>query len=334
MTRSAIALFSGGLDSMLAIRMMQVQGIQVRALHFVSPFFGSPLDPEAGKYNARRAADSLGVPLSVITLGNDYLEMLRQPRHGYGKAVNPCVDCHTWFFRVARELMAEHGASFAVSGEVLGQRPMSQRRDNLLVVERESGLAGLLLRPLSAQLLPPTIPEREGWVDRELLGAIQGRSRKEQMRLAKELELPEYPTPAGGCLLTELSYAPKVRDIFTHTEQLQPRDFQLLRVGRHFRLGPRTKVVISRNEAENLLLEGVVRPGEATLRWLEGGSPVGLVTGELDEELLVTAAKLLLRYTKAEPGRECAVQVTVDGDERTFPVVNDCTEALVDKFRV
>jgi hypothetical protein len=334
MTRSAIALFSGGLDSMLAIRMMQVQGIQVRALHFVSPFFGSPLDPEAGKYNARRAADSLGVPLSVITLGNDYLEMLRQPRHGYGKAVNPCVDCHTWFFRVARGLMAEHGASFAVSGEVLGQRPMSQRRDNLLVVERESGLEGLLLRPLSARLLPPTIPEREGWVDREQLGAIQGRSRKEQMRLAKELGLPEYPTPAGGCLLTELSYAPKVRDIFTHTEQLQPRDFQLLRVGRHFRLGPRTKVVISRNEAENLLLEGAVKPGEATFHWLEGGSPVGLVTGELHEKLLETAAKLLLRYTKAEPGRECTVQLTVNGDERTFPVVNDCTEALVDKFRV
>lgn len=334
MSRGAIALFSGGLDSSLAIRMMQVQGIKVNALHFVSPFFGSSLDAETGKYNARLAAEGLGVTLTSIALGTDYLEMLRAPKHGYGKAINPCVDCHAFFFRIAKGLMADFGASFVISGEVLGQRPMSQRRDTLRVVERESGLDGLLLRPLSARLLPITIPEQEGWVDRNKLGAIQGRSRKEQIRLADELGVIDYPTPAGGCLLTEVSYVAKVRDVFDHVAALAPRDFQMLKVARHLRVGPRTKVLIGRNEAENQTLEGAAEQDETILRWLEGSSPLGLVVGEQRDDAIETAAKILLRYTKASAGQVCSVYALVRGEERRLTVINDFSAERVEQLRI
>ena len=323
---AAIALFSGGLDSQLAIRLMQVQGIGITALHFTSPFFGAG-NETVGKYNARRAADALGVPLVVHHLGSDYLEMLRNPDHGYGKAVNPCVDCHAWMFRVAGGVMAEHGADFVISGEVLGQRPMSQRKDTLRVVERESGLEGLLLRPLSAGRLPPTIPEREGWVDRKRLPAIWGRSRKEQIRLAEELGVREYPSPAGGCLLTEVSFAAKIRDLFACSRHLDPHDFRLLRIGRHFRLDPSAKLIIGRNADENRRLEQAVRPGMAVLRWLDGGSPLGVVIGETGGGRLETAARILLRYTRAEAGRECRMSVACDGGERVVVVTNVYDEA-------
>ena len=325
---AAIALFSGGLDSQLSVRLMQNQGIGVTALHFTSPFFGAG-DEATGKYNARRSADILGVPLVVHDLGGDYLEMLRNPNHGYGKAVNPCVDCHAWMFRVARGLMPEYGADFVVSGEVLGQRPMSQRKDTLRVVERESGLMGLLLRPLSARFLPPTIPEQEGWVDREKLFGITGRSRKVQMRLAHELGMEDYPSPAGGCLLTELSFQGKIRDLFTHNQIMDPLDFRLLRLGRHFRLSPDVKLIVGRNEENNRLLEEAARPGMAYLRWLDGGSPMGVVVGGADDEQLGSAARILLRYTRAEAGIQCRILVVSDGVEREIVVGNDYGEEQV-----
>ena len=329
----ALALFSGGLDSQLAVRLMQVQGIAVTALHFISPFFGEGKE-DCGKYRAHVAAEALGVPLIIHSLGREYLEMIRAPRHGYGKAVNPCVDCHAWMFRVAKGLMPELDADFVVSGEVLGQRPMSQRRDTLRVVERESGLTGLLVRPLSALSLPPTVPEQEGWIDRERLFAITGRSRKMQMRLAEELGIREYPSPAGGCLLTEVSYAAKIRDLFTHNPVLDPRDFRLLRIGRHFRLGPHTKLVVGRREADNQLLDQSLRPGMVLLRWLDGGSPLGVVVGEVDDELLENAAKILLRYTRAAGGEECRVVVIREGIEEILPVRNDYGESQVELLRI
>ncbi len=307
---------------------MQNQGIDVIALHFTSPFFGSG-DEATGKYNARRAAAALGVPLVVHHLGEEYLNMLRDPNHGYGKAVNPCVDCHAWMFRVAKGLMAEYGADFVVSGEVLGQRPMSQRKDTLRVVERESGLIGLLLRPLSARFLPPTIPEQEGWVDREKLFGITGRSRKVQMHLAKELGMEDYPSPAGGCLLTELSFQGKIRDLFAHNQVMDPLDFRLLRLGRHFRLSPTVKLIVGRNEENNRLLEEAARPGMVYLRWLDGGSPMGVVVGEADDELLGRAAKILIRYTRAEVGAECRMKVVRDGEETVMVVENSYDESQV-----
>jgi len=333
MQRKAIALYSGGLDSTLSIRLMQVQGIDVRALHFTSPFFGVSPATDSGKYDARRGAELLGVPLTICTLGEDYLEMLRNPRHGYGKAVNPCIDCHAYFLKKARELMLETGADFVITGEVLGQRPMSQRRDALRVVELDCGLEGLLLRPLSARLLPPTRPELEGWIDREKLPTIKGRSRKDQIRLATELGVMEYPNPAGGCLLTEVSYASKVRDIFSHSENLDPRDFRLLRIGRHFRLAADRRLIVGRDEAENALLQAHAQEGEIVLRWEDGGSPTGLLIGPADDAALQTAGKILLRYTRAS--REEPARMHVMGStDFYFDCSNEYSADDVEGFRI
>jgi tRNA U34 2-thiouridine synthase MnmA/TrmU len=334
MKRKALALLSGGLDSTLAVKVMLDQGIEVEALNFTSPFCTCTGKNAGCKSEAVRVAAEFNIPIKVMNKGLDYLEVVRKPRHGYGKGVNPCVDCRIFLLRTAREYMAESGADFVITGEVLGQRPMSQRRDTLRVIERESGLEGLLLRPLSAKHFSPTIPEQQGWVDRQKLLAIQGRSRKLQMQLAEELDVRNYPCPAGGCLLTETSFAPKVKDLFAHSDQLNMRDFRLLRIGRHFRIAPRTKVIIGRDEMDNNLLEQNIQQGEARLRWLDGGSPLGVVTGMVDDALVAIAARLLLRYTKAEADQECRVKVNREDTEAVLTIRNDCDEALVESLRV
>lgn len=334
MQRTAIALFSGGLDSTLAIRLLQVQGVNVHAIHFTSPFFGVSPDADCGKYDARRAAAMIGVPLTIMNLGEEYLEMLRRPLHGYGKAVNPCIDCHAYFLKRAKEFMLARGADFVITGEVLGQRPMSQRRDALAIVERDGDLQGLLLRPLSAKLLPLTIPEKEGWVDRALLPSIKGRSRKLQMQLAAELGVTEYPNPAGGCLLTELSYESKVRDIFEHSEKLKARDFRLLRIGRHFRLDAETRLVIGRDDRENSLLFDSIKEGETAFRWHDGGSPLGLLVGEATPEKLQLGGKILLRYTRCEKNAPGQLLIVSNNEQEVFACCNDFLAEDLEKFRI
>lgn len=332
--RKALALLSGGLDSTLAVKMMLDLGIDVEALNFTSPFCTCTGKNRGCKSEAVRVAEEFNIPIKVIHKGLDYLEIVRNPKHGYGKGLNPCVDCRIYLLSKAREYMAECGADFIITGEVLGQRPMSQRRDTLRVIERESGLEGLLLRPLSARHFEPTIPEREGWVDREKLLAIKGRSRKEQFDLAEELDVKNYPCPAGGCLLTELTFVPKMRDIFDHSDELNLRDFRLLKVGRHFRIGERTKLIVGRNEADNDLLETARQDEEAALTWLDGNTPVGVICGRQSEELLEQASRILLRYTRAEPGAACRISVRQRGIEHTISVTNDLTPADVERIIV
>jgi tRNA U34 2-thiouridine synthase MnmA/TrmU len=334
MKRKALALLSGGLDSTLAVKVMLEQGIEVEALNFTSPFCTCTGKNAGCKSEAIRVAEELNIPIKVMNKGTEYLEIVKKPKHGYGSGMNPCIDCRIFLLRKAREYMPESGADFVITGEVLGQRPMSQRRDALRLIERESGLGGLLLRPLSAKHFTPTIPEQEGWVDREKLLAISGRSRKEQMRLAEDLDVKNYPCPAGGCLLTEPSFVSKIRDVFDHADELNPRDFRLLKVGRHFRIGARTKVIIGRDEAENLTLEKAVQPGEATMRWIEGSSPLGVVTGQITAELLDTAAKIVLRYTKAAPGSKCGVKSILDQAESRITVTHEYDDARIEEFRV
>jgi tRNA U34 2-thiouridine synthase MnmA/TrmU len=334
MKRKALALLSGGLDSTLAVKMMLDMGIDVEALNFTSPFCTCTGKNSGCKSEAVRVAQEFNIPIKVIHKGLDYLEIVRNPQHGYGKGVNPCVDCRIYLLRKAKEYMAECGADFVITGEVLGQRPMSQRRDTLRVIERESGLEGLLLRPLSAQHFEPTVPEQEGWVNRDKLLAIKGRSRKELFELADDLDVKNYPCPAGGCLLTELSFVPKMRDVFDHCDELNLRDFRLLKVGRHCRIGKRTKVIIGRDESDNSLLETARQEGETAITWMDGNTPVGVVTGRQDQDLIKLASRILLRYTKAEKGALCRISVRQNGGEQLLTVPNDQTNEDVERYLV
>jgi len=334
MKRKAVALLSGGLDSTLSTKMMLDMGIEVIGINFVMPFGFHENTSQINQSEASKSADRLGIQLHIVYLGLEYMEMVRNPLHGYGKAINPCVDCHIYFIKKAGEFMQEIGADFLVTGEVLGQRPMSQKFDRMILIERESGFSGLILRPLSAQHFEPTKPELEGWVDRSRLLAIKGRSRQEQFRLAEQTGVKDYPTPAGGCHLTELSFVPKVRDIFTHSDQLNLRDFKLLKIGRHFRLGDRTKTIIGRDENDNLKLEKAVQNDETLFHWLDGNGPVGILTGKQDEEYLSISLRILLRYTKAKAGVSCRISVLHNGEESIRMVTNDITEEIIHNLRI
>jgi tRNA U34 2-thiouridine synthase MnmA/TrmU len=295
MTVRCVALFSGGLDSMLAVRIMQEQGIEVEVLNFKTLF--TCCQDQAG-----RAARELGVRLTVLATDDDYLDLVKYPRFGYGKGANPCVDCRIYMFQRARDYMERSGAKFMISGEVVGQRPMSQKKRDLEVIAFHSQLEDLLLRPLSAKLLPPTLPEREGWVDRGRLYAFRGRGRRELIALAEQFGLRDIPTPSTGCALTEQLFAKKVHDLIQFAPQAQRWEFELLKVGRHFRWNETTKVVVGRNEAENDQLEYLYRLPDAAnavmLRPENFMGPRVLVVGEPTAESLAFASGLILRYSK------------------------------------
>jgi len=334
MKRKAVALFSGGLDSILAVKMMLDLGIDVEALHFTSPFYTYSDKNSDCRSEVISIANKYNIPIKVMNERLDYIEMVRNPVHGYGKGFNPCIDCRIYLFKKAKEYMLETGADFVFTGEVLGQRPMSQRRDTMRVIEKESGLEGLLLRPLSARHFEPTIPEKKGWIDRDKLLAIEGRSRSVQMQMADDLNIKDYPPPAGGCLLTELSYVPKVRDVFDHAEKLNLRDFRLLRTGRHFRLADHSKAIMGRSEGDNDQLENIRQPGEAAITWLDGNTPVAIIIGEQNEDLYRLSARILLRYTKAEPGAECRIELRQNDSTHIFSVTNNMGAKGVEKYLV
>lgn len=334
MKRKAIALLSGGLDSTLAVKLMLDCGIEVEALNFTSPFCTCTGKNSGCKSEAVRVAHEYNIPIKVVHKGLDYLEIVRNPQHGYGKGVNPCIDCRIYLLKKAKEYMIESGADFVFTGEVLGQRPMSQRRDTLRVIERESGLEGLLLRPLSARHFEPTIPEKEGWVDRDKLLDIEGRSRAVQMQLAEDLDVKNYPCPAGGCLLTELSFVPKIKDVFDNSDELLLRDFRMLKIGRHFRLTGSSKAIMGRNEIDNNQLEQLRQSNEAAITWLDGNTPVAIVTGEQSDLVNQLSARILLRYTKATFGAVCRMELRINDSTDIFSVTNNLTPEDVDDYLV
>lgn len=324
----AIALLSGGLDSILAIKVIREQGIDVHALHFTSSFcncdkHGASAD---GCGAAMHAAKQLGVPMTTIVKGMDYLKVVEHPKFGRGRAMNPCIDCRVYTLRRAKQFMEQQGASFIFSGEVLGQRPMSQRREAMNTVEREAGVQGILLRPLSAKLLPPTLPEKEGLVDREKLFAISGRGRSEQMKMADDYGL-DYPCPSGGCMLTEQGFAAKLRDLFEFNSAYEMRDVELLKVGRHFRFSPQTKIIIGRNEQDNALLKALAdaKKGELYLE-PEFPAPSALLCGEQSDGAVEAAAGLIAFHGKADG----AVNVS---DGRIIAAVA-LSDEEVDKMRI
>ena len=302
----AVALLSGGLDSMLAARLLQNQGIEVCGIHFVSVFNCGP--KPGARLSAGKAAEALGIPLKVVNFTEEQIGIVRQPPHGYGRAANPCIDCHIAMLRQAGRYMQEIGADFVATGEVAGQRPMSQRVFTLGLIEKEAGLEGRLLRPLSAKALPPTEVEKSGLVDRDGLEDITGRARHRQMALAREFGLTKYPTPAGGCLLTDPEFGARVKDLVEHG-QLTLNDAHLLKVGRHYRLDGSTKVVVGRNERENSVIETFAREGDL-LFVVEGiPGPTALLRGDATEINIAAAAALCARSSKA--GRLPAAKVRV-----------------------
>lgn len=291
----ALALLSGGLDSTLAIRVILSQGIEVEAVNFFTPFCQCNRKSGCGGYEAKKVADKFGVKLKIFNIFNEYLKMLKSPKYGYGKNLNPCIDCRILMHKRAKEYMKEIGASFVITGEVLGQRPMSQHRAALKIIERESGLEGLVLRPLSARLLPLSIPEKEGWVKRERLLEISGRSRKPQMALAKSYEIGDYPCPAGGCLLTDPGFSRRMKDLMTYSE-FNLNDIELLKVGRHFRFSPQAKVIVGRNKEENKTLMTLRKPGDVYFNPQEVKGPVAIGRGKFSQEYIVYTSRIIARY--------------------------------------
>jgi tRNA-specific 2-thiouridylase len=291
-TLKALALLSGGLDSTLAARLLQAQGLDIVGINFTSPFGLSGKD-ECGAANV---AKQLMIPLKVIHQGEDYLKIVRRPQHGYGKNMNPCIDCRIFILKKAKEYADEIGAHFIFTGEVLNERPMSQHLKALKVIEREAGLEGQVLRPLSAKLLPKTEAEEKGWVDRTRLMDIRGRSRKRQMALAEQLGIKDYPCPAGGCLLTYKEFAAKLRDLFEHKRKVVLKDVGLLKIGRHFRLG-KSKIIVGRNKVENHLLQRLRGRGDYQFEVPDCGSPIALLQGPKTEEAVRVAAALTIRYS-------------------------------------
>ncbi|MEA2075616.1 MAG: hypothetical protein U9O85_07790 [Euryarchaeota archaeon] len=299
----ALALLSGGLDSILATKLILDQGIEVVAVTFILPVAAEKED------YAKNTAKRFCIPLIRVEVGDEYLDVIRNPKYGYGSGMNPCIDCRIYMLREAKRIANEINAKFIVTGDVLGERPMSQHRKALMLEEKEAGLENLILRPLSAKLLPETIPEREGWVDRNTLLAISGKSRKPQIALAEKFGLQnEYPSPSGGCLLTNKEFASKVRDLFEHKEKVTKRDVLLLRIGRHFRFAT-SKIIVGRNEAENELLLELKNPEDYAFEVPGCGSPITVLEGLKSKEAVGLAAKLTARYSDAgAEGKEVRVE--------------------------
>lgn len=293
----AIALFSGGLDSMLAAKLVSRQNIDVVCLTFTTPFFGAK--------KARAAARQINLPLTVLDITDAHLTMLKSPRYGYGKNMNPCIDCHTMMLNIAGKTMEETGSDFLITGEVLGQRPMSQNKQSLYVVAKNSGYSDYILRPLSAQLMDPIKAERENLVDRTKLLSIQGRGRKDQMKLAEDFGITSYAPPAGGCLLTDPVFSRRLRELFSHLEDKNIRDIELLKYGRHFRTEDDCKIIVGRNNADNENIKRLATDNDMILNMAAYPGPVVLVPyGEADEK---TAAALCVRYSDAPAEGEAEV---------------------------
>lgn len=325
MTRiiKALGLFSGGLDSMLAAAVLRAQGLEVTLISFVTPFFGAQ--------RAKESAAHLGLPLMEVDITDKYLPLIYHPPHGWGRGHNPCIDCHILMLREAGTLMEAEGFDLLFSGEVLGQRPMSQNRGSLNLIAKESGFADRLLRPLSAKSLKTTQPELLGWVDRDKLLNLSGRGRKRQMALAAEYGITRYPAPAGGCLLTDPGYASRLKELLRHLHEVPaPRgELELLKYGRHFRLPGGTKAVVGRTQQENDALLGLKTPGDFLVKVEKIPGPVVLVRGAKSGDELEIAAGLAAAYSDAQPGTVVQVDANNGGQERIFSL----TTPAKDRFK-
>jgi len=298
----AVALLSGGLDSILAARVIRDQGVEVLAVQFISPFFGGSVRGREEEVE-RAVLENFGLTTRIVDVSDDFLGVVGNPRYGYGKNFNPCVDCKIFLFTRALAIMKAEGASFLITGEVVGQRPMSQRRDTMNLIAREMGAADILLRPLSAKILPPTLPEREGWVEREKLFDFSGRNRKPQMALAEELGIAGYPTPAGGCSLTDVCLADRVRRYFAAVpaEARRSDDVRMMLLGRPFCFPGGGRLTLGRSEGENRAVARLLTPGDEFVRVMGHPGPLGIYRPGPEGDERALAAAVLLRYCPKAP---------------------------------
>jgi tRNA U34 2-thiouridine synthase MnmA/TrmU len=330
---TALALFSGGLDSILACRLVASQGLRVVAVRCVTPFFGYDLLAEEEAYRAKMR-ELYGIEVVLRDVSEPYLTMLRHPPHGYGKNFNPCVDCKILLMRTARETMAEYGAELLISGEVLGQRPMSQRLDTLRVVERDSGCEGLLVRPLCAKGLAPTRAELAGLIDRERLLAFRGRGRQPQMELAARFGITDYPSPAGGCVLTDPIQAQRIASFYAEHDPVTVADIRLLMVGRHFRLPHGAWLAMGRREAENDRLAERALPTDWVLVLADRPGPTGVLRFAGHPDDVAAAAGLMARYGKKGEGGGAPLRVLLSrGEERREILAISLGEEVYEAWR-
>jgi tRNA-uridine 2-sulfurtransferase len=331
----AVALLSGGLDSNLAVRMMLEQGIEVEAIAIKTPF----CDFDCGKgcgHRVKEVASELGVRLNTVYYGEEYLKMLKHPKHGYGSGMNPCIDCRGMMYKTAKEHMEKIGADLVITGEVLFQRPMSQNKRALNIIEEEAGMKGKVLRPLSAKHLNPTEAEKSGFVERTKLGNISGRSRKSQIALANYFNISDPPNAAGGCLLTDPAFSKRIRDAMQYTEGIPSiNDVELLKIGRHFRLSMEAKLIVGRNQDENDMIQAMILDGDILMEAAEYVGPKCILRcKKCDNRILNMAARIVLRYSDAPGGDRSKVKVEINGLEQDEILASPANETELEGLRI
>jgi len=326
-----IVLYSGGLDSILAAKLLLDQGIDLTGLYCILPFFPPDMDPE--ELESSKLARQIGLKLEYYRCDIEYIEMVRTPAHGYGKHINPCIDCKLFFMKKAAELMEKLDADFVATGEVVGQRPMSQLKHTLNHIEKVSGLKGRLLRPLSAKILEPTIPEIEGKVNRSRLLDISGRGRKRQIELAEIYGIKNYSHPAGGCNFTDRFFAIRLRDLFTHQNEVTATDIYLLTIGRHFRINDSVKVIVSRDERESIELEKLSARADYFIR-PEFKGPSAFITGIINRENLDLINSIVSRYGKVTEDEKRLTLISKDKTSSEISALEPADDKIIESMRL
>ncbi|MCX7694256.1 MAG: tRNA 4-thiouridine(8) synthase ThiI [Caloramator sp.] len=323
----ALALISGGLDSGLAAKLVKDQGVEVIGICFKSAFFGCD--------RAIKMCEQIDIPLKVVDFSDEHLEMVKNPKHGYGKNMNPCIDCHAMMLNYAGKLMKELEADFIITGEVLNQRPMSQNRQALDIVKKESGYEEYILRPLCAKNLPETWMEKEGLVDREKLLDISGRGRKVQMELAEKWNIKEYPSPAGGCKLTDPNFSKRLKDLLTHNKESKVEDIDILNIGRHFRINENVKIISTRTQDEFKQLKTMIKEGDYIFDTLDVTGSTVVLRGTPTEEDIIFAARIAARYSKAREEKNVRVKYRIYNENKyNILTVEPALDEEISKYMV
>ena len=345
--KRAVALISGGLDSMLAAKVIMDQGVHVEGVNFFTGFcveghtqaIRKKKQTKPKRNNALWVAEQLGIKLHIVDVIEEYKDVLLNPKHGYGANMNPCLDCKIFMVKkaMAWSFMEENGFDFIITGEVIGQRPKSQRKETMPIIAKESGADDRLLRPLCAQHLPPTLPEREGWVDREALFDFHGRNRKPQIELAKSLGFEDWAQPAGGCcFLTDAQYSAKLVDLWQArgNREYELDDIMLLKIGRHLRPKPNYKIIVSREEGENNYLKGY-QSTFLSLQPVSHGGPLALIDGQVEQDDVEDAAKIVARYSQGRDADEVIVKIQFpDGQDKQINVAPLAPHEILESWHV